>query len=625
MNSIIEEKLKLLPSSPGVYKMFNAAGEVIYVGKAISLKNRVRQYFQSSKNHPPKVTAMVRQIADFEYIRVANETEAFSLESNLIKEFKPKYNILLKDDKHFPYIRVDLRQDFPRLEVVRRVKKDGAKYLGPFLSGLLLRDGLALVREQYPIRQCKKDISRMIARRERPCLMYHIGKCCAPCSGEITREEYHKLLDEVLSFLSGNTSEILRSLNEQMDTAAESMDFERAAILRDRIRAIESLNEKQAVIATTNTMLDVFALGRLETNALVFALFVRNGKVIGTEKFRMDADIEESDADILSAFLSQYYAESATFVPEVLLYQDASDMEAISEWLGGLAKRKVEVHRPQRGEKRRLTEMAYRNCLDVLEKDASLQKRAWERGEGALTQLSAILGLETVPSRIECFDNSHIQGRDTVSSMVVFTDGQPDKSAYRRFRIRAEANGNDLIAMREALMRRFQKAEENEAGFLPLPDLLVMDGGPTQLQVALEVLDHFSLDFIPTVGLAELSETIYIPNEALPIALPRNSAPQHLIERLRDEAHRFAISYHRNVHNRNALYSVLDDVPGVGDKRKRSLFDAFMTLDAIKSATIDELKSVPLVDSRTAETVYQYFHKQDQTDTDHTPAEPITE
>jgi excinuclease ABC subunit C len=624
MNQIIEEKLKLLPSSPGVYKMFNAAGEVIYVGKAISLKNRVRQYFQSSKNHPPKVTAMVRQIADFEYIRVANETEAFSLESNLIKEFKPKYNILLKDDKHFPYIRVDMKQDFPRLEVVRRVKKDGAKYLGPFLSGLLLRDGLALVREHYPIRQCKKDIARMIARRERPCLMYHIGKCCAPCSGEVTREEYHKLLDEVLSFLSGNTAEILRSLNEQMAAAAEAMDFERAAVLRDRIRAIDSLNEKQAVIATTNTMLDVFALGRLETNALVFALFVRNGKVIGTEKFRMDADLEESDADILAAFLSQYYAESATFVPEVLLYQDASDMEAISAWLGGLARRKVEVHRPQRGEKRRLTEMAYRNCLDLLEKDASLQKRAWERGEGALTQLSAILGLETVPTRIECFDNSHIQGRDTVSSMVVFTNGQPDKSAYRRFRIRADAGGNDLIAMREALMRRFQKAAENEAGFLPLPDLLVMDGGPTQLQVALEVLEYFSLDFIPSVGLAELSETIYIPGEETPIQLPRNSAPQHLIERLRDEAHRFAISYHRNVHNRNALYSVLDGIPGVGDKRKRALFDAFMTLDAIKAAAPDDLKAVPLIDTRTAEAVYQYFHKDEPAETANLPS-PVDE
>ncbi len=610
MNQILSEKLKLLPPSPGVYKMFNAAGEVIYVGKAISLKNRVRQYFQSSKNHPPKVAAMVRQIEDFEYIRVANETEAFSLESNLIKEFKPKYNILLKDDKHFPYIRVDLHQDFPRLEVVRRVKKDGAKYLGPFLSGLLLRDGLALVRDQYPIRQCKKDIARMIARRERPCLMYHIGKCCAPCSGNVSREEYHRLLDEVLSFLSGNTSEILRSLNEQMSAAAEAMDFEHAAILRDRIHAIESLNEKQAVIATSNTMLDVFALGRLETNALVFALFVRNGKVIGTEKFRMEADAEETDADILSAFLSQYYAESATFVPEVLLYQDASDMEAISLWLGGLAKRKVEVHRPQRGEKRKLTEMAYRNCLDVLEKDASLQKRAWERGEGALVQLSAILGLETVPCRIECFDNSHIQGRDTVSSMVVFTDGQPEKSAYRRFRIRADAGGNDLIAMREALTRRFQKAADNEAGFLPLPDLLVMDGGPAQLQVALEVLDQFSLDFIPTVGLAELSETIYLPGEPVPIQLPRNSAPQHLIERLRDEAHRFAISYHRNVHNRNALYSVLDDIPGVGDKRKRALFDAFLTIEAIKAATRDELGTVPLIDARTAESVYDYFHKE---------------
>ena len=613
MNNIIEEKLKLLPSSPGVYKMFNAAGEVIYVGKAISLKNRVRQYFQSSKNHPPKVAAMVRQIEDFEYIRVANETEAFSLESNLIKQFKPKYNILLKDDKHFPYVRVDLKQDFPRLEIVRRVKNDGAKYLGPFLSGLLLRDGLALVREHYPIRQCKKDISRMIARRERPCLMYHIGKCCAPCSGNVSREEYHRLLDEVLSFLSGKTDEIIRSLTAQMETAAESMDFEHAAHLRDRIRAIESLSEKQAVIATTNTMMDVFALGRLEGTALVFALFVRNGKVIGTEKFRMDADAEESDADILSAFLSQYYAESASFVPEVLLYQDASDMESIAEWLGGLAGRKVTLHRPQRGEKRRLTEMAYRNCLDVLEKDASLQKRAWERGEGALTQLSAILGLETVPSRLECFDNSHIQGRDTVSSMVVFTDGQPDKSAYRRFRIREDAGGNDLIAMREALTRRFQKAAENEAGFLPLPDLLIMDGGPAQLQVALDVLDSFSLDFIPAIGLAELSETIYLPGEPEPIALPRNSAPQHLIERLRDEAHRFAISYHRNVHNRNALYSVLDSIPGVGDKRKRALFDTFLTIEAIKSASLDELKAVALIDARTAESVYGYFHKDEAT------------
>ncbi len=516
MNDVIQEKLKLLPSSPGVYKMFNASGEVIYVGKAISLKNRVRQYFQSSKNHPPKVAAMVRQIEDFEYIRVANETEAFSLESNLIKQFKPKYNILLKDDKHFPYVRVDLKQDFPRLEIVRRVKNDGAKYLGPFLSGLLLRDGLALVREHYPIRQCKKDIARMIARRERPCLMYHIGKCCAPCSGNVSREEYHRLLDEVLSFLSERRTKLSASLTAQMESAAESMDFERAAILRDRIRAIESLSEKQAVIATTNTMLDVFALGRLEGTTLVFALFVRNGKVIGTEKFRMDADMEESDADILAAFLSHTMRSPRRSCRKCCFIRTLRTWSPSQNGSAGLLDEKVSLHRPQRGEKRRLTEMAYRNCLDVLEKDASLQKRAWERGEGALTQLSAILGLETVPSRLECFDNSHIQGRDTVSSMVVFTDGQPDKSAYRRFRIREEAGGNDLIAMREALTRRFQKSGGNEAGFLPLPDLLIMDGGPAQLQVALEVLDSFSLDFIRPSAL---------PSSAKPSICRANRSP----------------------------------------------------------------------------------------------------
>ena len=612
MNAIIEEKLKLLPSAPGVYKMFNAAGEVIYVGKAVSLKNRVRQYFQFSKGHAPKVLAMVRQIADFEYIRVANETEAFSLESNLIKQFRPRYNILLKDDKHFPYVRVDLRQDFPRLEVVRRVKNDGARYTGPFLSATLLYEGLRLVREHFPIRHCKKDISRAIARRERPCLMHHLGKCCAPCSGNVTREEYHALLTEVLAFLSGKTDAVTQSLKEQMSRAAEEMDYERAALLRDRLRAVESLNEKQAVIASNTRMLDVFALARLDEKLLVFALFVRSGKVVGTERFRMDAAIDETDADVLAAFLSQYYAEAASFVPEVLLYQDAADMETISAWLSSLAGRRVRVHRPQRGEKRHLAELAYRNCLDALEKDASLQRRAWERGEGALAQLTAILGLESIPKRIECFDNSHLMGRDTVSSMVVFTDGQPDKHAYRRFRMRGETHGDDLAAMREALTRRFAKAAENAPGFLPLPDLLVLDGGETQLAAALEVLASFSIDFIPAVGLAERSETIYLPGGESPVSLPHNSAPLHLIERLRDEAHRFAISYHRSVHNRNALYSVLDGVPGVGEKRKRALFDAFLTLDAIKAASIGELSAIPGVDQRTAHAIHRFFHEADE-------------
>lgn len=607
MTELINEKLKLLPSHPGVYIMKNAADEVIYVGKAVSLKNRVRQYFQSSKNHEAKVRAMVAQIADFDTIRVTNETEAFTLESNLIKQYKPYYNILLKDDKHFPYIRVDLKQDYPRVEVVRRIKKDGAKYMGPFLSGILLRDNLQLVRDYFPIRHCKKDIAKAIARRERPCLMYHIGKCAAPCSGKVSREAYHAMLDEVLSFLGGNTEQVLHSLEGRMQDASAAMDFERAATLRDRIRAIKSLDEKQSAIQTTLTNCDVFALGRLEGNAVVYALFVRDGKVVGTDRYRMDATEEESDEAILSAFLTQYFAERTSFVPELLLHRAAGDMDGIAAWLSELAGRKVSLHVPQRGEKKRLTDLAYRNCLDALEKDASLQKRAWERGEGALVQLSGILGLEAIPARIECFDNSHIMGRDTVSSMVVFTDGQPDKTAYRRFRIRAETGGDDIAAMREALTRRFERALLGDTSFAAMPDLLIVDGGKTQLAVALEVLSALSLDFLPVIGLAEASESVYLPNEPQPLTLPGHSASLHLIERIRDEAHRFAISYHRSLRQKRTLFSVLDKVPGVGEKRKRALFDAFTTLDAMKAASLDALTAVPGMDKKTAEALRAYF------------------
>ena len=607
MNEIIEEKLKLLPPSPGVYKMFNAAGELIYVGKAISLKNRVSQYFQQSKNHTAKVAAMVRQIADFEYIRVSNETEALSLDCNLIKQNRPYYNILLKDDKNFPYVRIDLKQPFPRPEVVRRVKKDGERYLGPFLSGLLLRNNLQMIRDYFPVRHCRKDIEKAIARRERPCLMYPIGKCCAPCSGRVSPAEYHRLLEEVCSFLDGHTDEVVRSLKQQMLAASDEMAFERAAQLRDRIRAIESLNEKQAVIATNIGQLDVFALGRSDGQTLVFALFVRGGKVIGTERFRMDAGEEETDADILAAFLTQYYADAVAFVPEVIVYQPVTDAEAIGEWLTAAANRRVRVYTPQRGEKRRLTELAYRNCLDTLEKDATLQKRAWERGEGALSQLSGVLGLDELPKRMECFDNSHIMGQYTVSSMVVFTDGQPDKSAYRRFRIQGQTDSDDIAAMHEVLTRRFDKALDHDAGFLPLPDLLIIDGGRTQLNAALEVLTAHGLDYIPAIGLAETNETVYLPHEEAPIALPKNSAALHMIERIRDEAHRFAISYHRSLRQRNALFSVLDEIPGVGDKRKRALFDAFITMDAMKAASVEALSAVPGMSRPVAEAVRAYF------------------
>lgn len=608
MNQIIEEKLRLLPSAPGVYKMFNEAGEVIYVGKAVSLKNRVRQYFQSGKNQPAKVAAMVRHIADFETIRVSNETEALSLESNLIKQFKPKYNILLKDDKHFPYVRIDLRQDFPRVEIVRRVKKDGARYLGPYLSALLLRESMNVVRDHFPIRHCKKDLKRAIARRERPCLMHHVGKCCAPCSGKVSREEYHAMLSEVIAFLSGDTAGVLRELEAQMESSAAALDFERAAYLRDRIHAIRSLADKQVVIGVNHSMSDVFAVGRLDGAVLVFALFVRDGKVIGTERFRMGALSDESDADIMAAFLKQYYAEADSIPPEILVHSEPSELPQIQSWLSAAGGRSVRLHRPQRGDKAQLASLCYRNCIDALEKDAALQKRAWERGEGALAQLTGILGLETLPQRMECFDNSHIQGRDTVSSMVVFTDGQPDRKAYRRFRIRTDTGGDDLAAMREALSRRFARAKNGDVGFDALPDLLIIDGGRTQLAVATEVLDAFGLSFIPAIGLAELHELIYVPGREAPIELPRASAALHLLERIRDEAHRFAITYHRSLRQKTALFSVLDEIDGIGDRRKRALFDAFTTLNAIKSADVDTLAAVPGMNRPSAQAVYDYFH-----------------
>lgn len=611
MNQIIEEKLRLLPSAPGVYKMFNAAGEVIYVGKAVSLKNRVRQYFQSSKNHTPKVRAMVSHIADFETLRTANETEALTLESNLIKQFKPRYNILLKDDKHFPYVRIDYRQDFPRVEIVRRVQNDGARYLGPFLSGIALRDGMNVVREHFPVRHCRKDLKKAMARRERPCLMYHVGKCCAPCSGNVSRAEYHAMLDEISAFLTGHTERVLRELNERMQQAAESLQFERAAALRDSIRAVETLRDKQAAIGTHKDMMDVFALGRLDESVLVFALFVRDGKVIGTEKFRMGAGDGETEEEILAAFLKQYYLEAAAFPPEILLYSDAADMDIIAAWLSERAGRRVWLHRPQRGAKAKLAELAHRNCVDALEKNAALQRRAWERGEGALAELSGLLELETVPERLECFDNSHIQGRDTVSSMVVFTNGQPDRKAYRRFRIRAEAGGDDLVAMREALTRRFARFASGDAGFDRLPDLLVIDGGRTQLDVAIEALAEAGLSFVPVIGLAEAHELIYQPGEEQPLALPCNSAALHLLERLRDEAHRFAVSYHRSLRQKNALFSILDQIDGIGDRRKRALFDAFVTLDAMKAATVEQLAAVPAMTHATAEAVYAYFHPEE--------------
>ena len=607
MNQVIADKLKLLPDTPGVYKMLDEGGTVIYVGKAISLKNRVSQYFQSGKDHTPKVRAMVSHIADFETIGVTNEMEALSLESNLIKEFMPKYNILLKDDKHFPYVRIDRKQDFPRVEVVRRIKPDGATYLGPYLSAIALREQIAVVRAHFPIRPCRKDMARSIARRERPCLMYHIGKCCAPCSGQVSRETYQGYVKEVISFLEGHTENVLRELNEQMAQAAEALEFERAARIRDQIRSIEGLNERQVAIFPKEAEADIFAPAKLEDRAMVFALFMRQGKIVGTEHFAMSAVSEDDPAEILSAFLTQFYDRDGILPPkEVLLSCPIPNEEAIESMLTGRAGRKVRLSVPQRGDKRKLTELAQKNGREYLEKEKALREKAWDRDEGAAVQLAGLLGMEAFPTRMECFDNSHIMGTDTVSSMVVFTDGKPDKNEYRRFRIRAEAGGDDLIAMEEVLTRRFKKGP-------PYPDLLIIDGGKTQLQVAEKVLEAAQLPYLNVIALAESQEVIYTPEGDEPIFLPRSSPVLHLLQRIRDEAHRFAISYHRSLHQKNALLSVLDGIDGIGDTRKRALFDAFITRDAIAGASVEDLTKVKGMSRPAAEAVFRFFHPADET------------
>ena len=607
MNDRIEAKLKLLPDKPGVYKMFNSCGELIYVGKAVNLKNRVRQYFRSSANHPPKVAAMVANIDDFDFVIVGNETEALNLESNLIKQNKPYYNILLKDDKHFPYVRIDYKQDYPRVEIVRRFRKDGAKYFGPYLSSYALRESITAVREHFPIRQCKKDIGKAIARGERPCLMYHIGKCCAPCTGRVTKEEYAALLDEVVAMFQGNCKGYIESLTQLMQEASDRMDFEKAAQYRDRIRAMQSISEKQIASSASDKSYDVFALARNELATVAYGLFVRGGNVISAESFNIGAD-DEPFSEIISQFLMQFYNGMGQIPKEIVIMDEPDDLAAIESCLAEQCGHAVRIHIPLKGEKLRQGELARANAEATIGRKRELTHREWERGEGALIELMQLVGMDVFPRRMECFDNSHIQGRDTVGSMVVFIDGKPEKTQYRRFRTKQAADGDDYLAMKEHLSRRFQRALDGDEKFAELPELLIVDGGRGQLNVALEVLEEFGLSHISCIGLAEKNEEIILPDRQESVILSRSSPVLQLLQRIRDEAHRFAITYHRNLRAKNSLYSVLDGISSIGDKRKRALYEKFLTVEAIKSASVEELKTADGMNITSARSVWNYFH-----------------
>lgn len=602
MTEALAEKLKLLPDSPGVYIMKDAHGKIIYVGKAVVLKNRVRQYFQSSRSQAPKVHAMVSHIADFETIMTANEVESLILEANLIKKHRPRYNIRLKDDKSYPYVKVTVQEDFPRVFITRRVMHDGARYFGPYTNVTALRDSLKLLRRLFPLRTCR-------IMPERPCLEYHIKRCLAPCVGKVSQEDYGAMIRAVLLFLEGRTDDVERALERRMQHAAGAYHFEIAARLRDQLAAVRAAAQRQNIVTGAGDQ-DAIGMARSSVGVCVQIFFIRSGKMIGREHFLLRGSEEESDVDVLRAFLEQYYNQ-ATFVPrEVLLPQVLADAdrEVIQNWLsekkgGG----RVVLLTPQRGTKRDLIVMATGNAEKFLADEQTRQSLSDQQTMGAVEELGRYLGLEKAPYRMECFDISHNQGQETVASMVVFEGGLPKKSDYRRFKIKsAEGKPDDFLSMREVTTRRYVGLPEEE-----LPDLIVIDGGKGQLSSALEIIRmEAGHKDVPVVGLAKQFELIFTEGRPDPVELPRRSASLYLIQRIRDEAHRFAITFHRKLRSKRNLVSVLDHIVGVGPKRRQSLWTHFGTLDKIKAASIEELAAAPGMNRPAAEAVFHFFEAQ---------------
>lgn len=604
MTDIVAEKLKLLPDSPGVYIMKDDHGKIIYVGKAIVLKNRVRQYFQSSRNHTPKVRAMVSHIADFETIMTANEVESLILEANLIKKHRPRYNIRLKDDKSYPYVKVTVQEDFPRVFITRRVLRDGARYFGPYTNVTALRDSLKLLRRLFPLRTCR-------TMPERPCLEYHIKRCLAPCVGKVEAEDYRAMICAVLLFLEGRTDDVERELEQRMNAAAEAYHFETAARLRDQLSAVRTAAERQNIVTGAGDQ-DAVGMARSAAGVCVQIFFIRGGKMIGREHFLLRGSEEESDADILRAFLEQYYNQ-ATFVPREVLLPcaiDAAAQATIEAWLaarkgGG----KVALLTPQRGTKHDIVQMATGNAAKFLADEEARRSLLDEQTLGAVEELGRYLGLKHPPRRMECFDISHNQGQETVASMVVFEDGAPKKSDYRRFKIRStEGKPDDFLSMREVTTRRYVGLPEEE-----LPDLIIIDGGKGQLSSALEIIRHAAgHKDVPVVGLAKQFELVFTEGNSEPVELPRRSQALYLIQRIRDEAHRFAITFHRKLRGKRNLVSVLDHIVGIGPKRRQSLRTHFGSLEKIKEASVEELAAAPGMNRTSAEAVRHFFDAQQE-------------
>ena len=615
----IEEELKKLPSLPGVYIMHDKHDAIIYVGKAISLKNRVRQYFQKSRNLGIKKEQMVEQIERFEYIVTDSELEALVLESNLIKEHKPKYNTMLKDDKNYPFIKVTTGEEFPRIMTARSMKKDKSKYFGPYTSAGAVKDVIELTRKLYHLRTCSRVLPRDIGK-ERPCLYYHIKQCYGPCQGYVSKEAYREQVDALLEFLNGNHKNVMKDLEEKMYQASEEMRFEDAAQYRDLIQSVERIGEKQKITDHPGEDKDIIALAEEGLDAVVQVFFVRDGKLIGRDHFYMKTVPGDTRSMILSSFLKQFYAGTPFIPREIMIQDEIEDQDLIAQWLESRKGKKVRIVVPKKGTKEKLVELAYQNAKLVLLQDKERIKREEGRTIGAVKEISQLLGMENI-NRIEAFDISNISGFQSVGSMIVYEKGKPKRSDYRKFRIKGVKGPNDYASMEEVLTRRFvhgmneqeerenRQLEQDYGSFTRFPDLIMMDGGRGQVNIALEVLAKLNLE-IPVCGMVKddkhRTRGLYFHNQEIPIS--RDSEGFKLITRIQDEAHRFAIEYHRSLRSKGQVHSVLDDIPGIGSARRKALMKHYKGLEGIKEASVEELSQIESMNEKAAKQVLEFFH-----------------
>ena len=616
----IEEELKKLPAKPGVYIMRDKKDTIIYVGKAIILKNRVRQYFQNSRNLSPKIQQMVENIDHFEYIITDSEIEALVLECNLIKEHWPKYNTMLKDDKSYPYICVTVNEAYPRVLFSRTMKKDKSKYFGPYPSVGAVKDILDLLRKIYKVRSCNRNLPKDIGK-ERPCLYYHMGQCDAPCQGYISEEEYRANIDEVIEFLGGNYARVEKLLEDRMREAAENLEFERAAQARDYLSSVKQIVSKQKITNTDQGDRDIIAFARDKDEAVVQTFFIRGGKLIGRDHFHLSGVEGETDSQVMTSFVKQFYAGTPYIPKEIYLSTELDEEELIADWLGSRRGQKVSLKVPKRGDKEKLVELARKNAELVLSQDVEKIKREEARTTGALEELADYLGLASI-SRIESFDISNTSGFETVGSMVVYENGKPKRADYRKFKIKTIQGPDDYASMYEMLTRRFlhgireqaelkdKQLDEAMGSFTRYPDLILMDGGKGQVGIALRVLEELKLN-IAVCGMVKddnhRTRGLYYNNQELPIN--KSSELFHLITRIQDETHRFAIEYHRSIRQKHQVHSILDDISGIGPTRRRALMKYFKSLEAIQAAGIEEIMKVPAMNRKAAEEVFGFFHK----------------